>query len=202
MSHPADAFLTDSRQRLIQAATEAFVDEGYRASVERIAARAGVAKQTLYNHFPSKDDLFTEVARQASAAILVVLDTGTGDLRQTLLAFAQAFSDKVMSREGLELYRAIVAEATRFPELAAAFFRKGPEQTASRLTEFIEQSMAAGELRRDDARSAAEMLLGMLVGFERTRRLFVAGINSDDRGRITAIVDCFLRAYAPERVTP
>ena len=60
MSNPAESAVAETRNRLIQAAREAFMAEGYRASVEGIAARAGVAKQTLYNHFPSKDELFSE----------------------------------------------------------------------------------------------------------------------------------------------
>lgn len=201
MSAPADTFLTDSRQRLIEAAKEVFMEEGYRASMDRIAAHAGVARQTLYNHFPGKDDLFGEVVRQAAATILVTLEAGGKDVRLSLLAFAQAFCTRVLSREGLAFYRTIVGEAGRFPELAKAFFAKGPEQTANGLAAYLELAMIDGRLRRDDSRLAAELLLGMLSGFERTRRLCGAPATAQaaEAIRVTAIVDCFLRAYAPER---
>ena len=57
-AHPVPASST-CRERLILAASQALMEEGYRASVDRIAALAGVAKQTLYNHFTSKEELYT-----------------------------------------------------------------------------------------------------------------------------------------------
>ncbi|MDH5264591.1 MAG: TetR/AcrR family transcriptional regulator, partial [Betaproteobacteria bacterium] len=55
------------RERLVRAASEVFREEGYRASIDAIAARAGVARQTIYNHFASKEDLFRGVANLAAA---------------------------------------------------------------------------------------------------------------------------------------
>lgn len=172
--------------------------EGYRASVDGIAARAGVAKQTLYNHFPSKDELFSETATLASAAIAVTLDGQTDDVRASLIRFATAFREKVLGDEGLAMFRALTAETTRFPALAQAFFAKGPAQTVARLADFLGHAMAAGRLRQDDPRFAAEMLLSMLGGFEHFRRLCGAASPAIvEKTRIAQIVDCFLRAYAP-----
>ncbi|MFN7086351.1 MAG: TetR/AcrR family transcriptional regulator [Burkholderiales bacterium] len=188
----------DTRRRLIQAAKEAFMKDGYRASVDAIAARAGVAKQTLYNHFPGKDELFSETATLASAAIAVTLDGQTDDVRASLIRFATAFREKVLGEEGLAMFRALTAETSRFPALAQAFFAKGAAQTVARLADFLDRAMADGRLRRDDPRFAAEMLLSMLGGFEHFRRLCgVASPAAAEQTRIAQIVDCFLRAYAP-----
>ena len=196
----AEGVSTDTRTRLIQAAREAFMKEGYRASVDGIAARAGVAKQTLYNHFPSKDDLFSEAASLASAAIAVALEGETTDVRASLIRFAAMFRERVLGDEGLAMCRALTAETARFPALAQAFFAKGANQTAARLADFFGRAMADGRLRQDDPRFAAEMLMGMLGGVEHFRRLCTAP-RSDvaEDTRIVQIVDCFLRAYAPHR---
>ncbi len=199
MSNPAETAVADTRNRLIQAAREAFMAEGYRASVDSIAARAGVAKQTLYNHFPSKDELFSESVGLVSAAITVSLDGQTEGVRATLLRFGATFRQNVHSTEGLAMFRTLMAEAARFPTLAQAFFAKGPEQTATRLADFLERAMGAGYLRRDDPRFAAEMLLGMLNNIDHFRRL---SSNTPlpvalEKARIGKIVDCFLRAYEP-----
>ncbi|MDK9724155.1 MAG: TetR/AcrR family transcriptional regulator [Sterolibacteriaceae bacterium MAG5] len=190
---------TDARQRLIHAAAEAFMKEGYRVSVDRIAAAAGVAKQTLYNHFSSKEDLFSEVFRHAAMSILVTLDGTGGDVRERLLSFAAVFSEKVMCPVGLALFRTMIAEYPRFPELATAFYAKGPLQTLDGLTDFLRRAMDEGKLRRDDPRFAAELLMSQLVGLERTRRLLGQPPTPEalERTRIERTVGCFLRAYAP-----
>jgi len=198
MSSPAEA-AAETRNRLIQAAREAFMAEGYRASVDGIAARAGVAKQTLYNHFPSKDELFSESVGLVSAAIVVTLDGQTDDVRATLLRFGATFRQKVHGAEGLALFRTLMAEAARFPALAQAFFAKGPEQTAARLADFLGRAMAAGHLRQDDPGFAAEMLLGMFHNIDHFRRLSnnTPLPEALEKSRIGRIVDCFLRAYEP-----
>lgn len=200
MSNKDDPVTVDSRQRLIRAAAEAFMEEGYRASIDRIAARAGVARQTVYNHFPSKNDLFSEVAHVAAGDILVSLDGDGGDIRERLLRFGAALRQRVIGDEGLAMFRTLSAEVPRFPALGKAFFDKGPGQTVRRLSEFLARAMSDGALRRDDPLFCAEMLLSMLESFDRTRRLFGAPLlpASDEQDRIARIVDCFLRAYASE----
>ena len=197
MSNPAE--IADTRNRLIQAARVAFMAEGYRASVDGIAARAGVAKQTLYNHFPSKDELFSESVGLVSAAITVSLDGQTEDVRATLLRFGATFRQNVHGTEGVAMFRTLMAEAVRFPTLALAFFAKGPEQTAARLADFLGRAMAAGRLRQDDPRFAGEMLVGMLNNIDHFQRLSSNTPLPEalEESRIGKIVDCFLRAYAP-----
>ena len=199
MGHPAESAITETRNRLIQAAREAFMAEGYRASVDGIAARAGVAKQTLYNHFPSKDELFSESVGLVSAAIVVALDGQTDDVRASLLRFGAAFRQRLLGDEGLAMFRTLMAEAARFPTLAQAFFAKGPEQTAARLADFLGRAMDAGHLRQDDSRFAAEMLIGMLKNIEHFRHISGNTELSEphEKARIEKITDCFLRAYAP-----
>lgn len=186
------------RERVIEAACKAFMTDGFRgASVDRIAAAAGVAKQTLYNHFPSKDELFAETIRTGVRSILVSLDVTAGDLRTRLLAFGRAMRNALLSPEGLAWFRNIVAEAPRLPELGRIAFAEGPKQAAILLSRFIAAAMDRGELRRDDPVFAAEMLQSMLLNLDRSRGLFTADqTHLDDPIRVERIIDTFLRAYA------
>jgi TetR/AcrR family transcriptional repressor of mexJK operon len=183
----------------MQAATEVFIAEGYQASVDRIAALAGVAKQTLYNHFPRKADLFAEVIRQSTVEFIVALGEDGEDLRERLRRFGVRYRERLLSPTGLGMYRMLVAEAARFPELAAAFYEAGPQRTAERLRVMLAEAMDRGELRRDDPEFAVRMLLSMLVGVERSCHLFscdpATGADPVEAGRI---VDCFLRAFVAE----
>jgi TetR/AcrR family transcriptional repressor of mexJK operon len=191
--------LQDCRARLIQAAAEVFVEEGYRASVERVAARAGVARQTLYNHFPCKADLFGEVVRQATAALLITLDANQQTLRERLLRFGTMYRNKLLSAEGLGFFRILAAETLRFPELAASFYRSGPAQTATRLAIVLKEAMAKGEMRSASPEFAANLLLSMLVGADRSHYLFSGDPPPEpDPEHVGQIIDCFLRAFVPE----
>src|SRR3954469_23346781 len=190
-----------NRQRVLRAATASFLVDGYRSSVDSIAQRAGVAKQTVYSHFPSKDELFKEVARGLANRVLVQLETDSQDVRQALLRFASAYRSKVLGTEGIAMFRALVSEMPRFKTLARAIFAGGPGETARGLAEFLGNAMNAGQLRKDDPQFAAELLLGMLVGHERIKRVYGVAkfANGGDARHAARIVDCFLRMYSTER---
>lgn len=190
---------SDTRQKLLDAATQAFAETGYRTCVDEIARRAGVAKQTLYHHFSGKDELFAAAAKQMACDVLVSLDGFAGGLRATLLRFATIYREKVLGEVGLSLHRVLVSEAPRVPQLAQAVFAAGPGTTASCLEALIGRAMADGRLRRDDPAFATDMLLSMLAGMERSRRLLASTLPDDVAPERTArIVDCFLRAFAPD----
>jgi AcrR family transcriptional regulator len=69
--HVPDTKVTsEPRRRLLEAADRLFYQEGIRSvGIDRIIAEAGVAKMTLYSHFPSKDDLILAVLENREARI-------------------------------------------------------------------------------------------------------------------------------------
>lgn len=186
----------DARSRLLDAACAAFREDGYRVSIDRIATRAQVARQTLYNQFGSKDALFAEVVRRSIDSVLVTLD-GDADLRSTLLAFGEAYRGKLLSPEGLAMFSTMSSEAPRFPELAAQFFREGPKTSRRRLAAYLARAMEAGTLRAGDADFAAEMLTAMLIDYDRLRGLFDTPPTLPDPAKTARVVDCFLLAFSP-----
>jgi AcrR family transcriptional regulator len=197
---PSPAPESDCRRRLIEAARQEFCRDGFRgASVDRIAAAAGVAKQTFYNHFPTKEALFEETIRLGVRDIVVELDDAPGDVHDRLIAFSLALRKKLLSPEGLEWYRTAIADLSRLPELARIVWRQGPLETVSRLADFLASAMDRGELRRGDPMFAAEMLNGMLINLDRTRGLLAGDLNPNaDPEKVERIVACFLRAYQPQ----
>jgi TetR/AcrR family transcriptional repressor of mexJK operon len=186
-----------NRGRVLRAAKSSFLTHGYRSSVDAIARRAGVAKQTVYHHFPSKDELFKEVARELAKGVLVELESGPQELRAALVRFARAYRSRVLGAQGIATFRTVVPEVPRFPALARTMYAGSAGVLVERLARYLSQAMRGGELRRDDAELAAEMLLGMLVGQDRIKRLFGVGCEEKEARRAARIVDCFLRAYAP-----
>ena len=189
---------TANRERVLRAATTSFLARGYASSVEKIARRAGVAKQTVYHHFASKDALFKEVAHDLVRRVLVELESGPRELRAALVRFALAYRERVLGAQGIATFRTVVPEIPRFRALARSMYAASAGEMVRQLGEHLARAMTEGRLRRDDPEFAAELLLGMLVGQDRIKRLFgVAAPNGADAERSARIVDCFLRAYRP-----
>lgn len=188
----------ENRERVLRAATSSFLARGYASSVDHIARRAGVAKQTVYAHFPSKDALFKQVAHDLVRRVLVELEGEPQELRAGLVRFAVAYRERVLSAQGIATFRTVLPEIQRFPALARSMYAASAGEMVRQLADYLGRAMRAGELRRDDPQFAAELLLGMLTGHDRIKRLFgVERANGADPARSRQIVDCFLRAYQP-----
>ena len=183
-----------NRERVLRAATSSFLAHGYGTSVDEIARRAQVAKQTVYHHFPSKDELFKEVARELAKGVLVELEGD--DVRAALMRFALAYRARALGAQGIATFRTLVPAVPRFRTLAQAMYANTAGQLVERLAQYFAAAMQAGRLRQDDPQLAAEMLLSMLAGLDRIKRLFCVARGGENEARRTArIVDCFLRAY-------
>src|SRR5690606_5268303 len=102
-----------------------------------------------------------EGANRALAA-LAVEEIGGRNLRETMLEFARRLVDVYMSPTMIGVYRAIMAEALRFPDLARAFYDRGPGRAAIRLAEVLEEAKERGEIDVDDCGLAADQFAGML----------------------------------------
>lgn len=189
---------SDTREKILGAALSVFCEKGYGACVDDIARRAGVVKQTLYHHFGSKDELFRAALQGLADELLVDLERRSGDLREDLLRFADFYRAKTFGEQGFALQRMIAAESQRFPDLARTVYEAGMLPAWQALAKLLKDAMRRGELRGDDPDFAADMLLSMLTGQERSRRLYGVVAASDQAAdRTEKIVDCFLRAYAP-----
>lgn len=189
-----------NRDRLFSAAAEVFQEHGYAASVDMIISRAGVARQTFYNHFQNKESLFVEVVRNWIGDLLVPLSDESGELREVLCNFAGGYRRGALSPCGLASFRTMLTQAQRFPELTRESFESGMGQMLGILADFLRKAMLRGELREVDPGFAAEMLMSMLAGMERNRLLLgVPNPVVDEDVRVACIVDGFLRMFAPER---
>jgi len=177
------------RDRVLRAATTSFLARGYGSSVDDIARRAGVAKQTVYHHFPSKDELFKEVARELAKHLLVELSGD--DVRESLLRFGQGYRKRALGPQGIATFRTLVPEVPRFRALARTMYANTAGELVRRLAEFL-----GHKLKIEDPEFAAEMLLGMLTGHDRIKRLFGVAASAETEAQRTArIVERFLRAF-------
>jgi TetR/AcrR family transcriptional repressor of mexJK operon len=153
---------TRKRRAILEAATTIFLRNGYRGtSMDEIAARAGVSKQTVYKHFADKERLFTEIVTStvdevADPVYNEVLELrDTGDLEEDLCDLARRQVAGVMQPRLLQLRRLVIGEAGRFPQLGRIFYERGPGRTIAALATAFEGLAARGQLQLDDPLLAA-----------------------------------------------
>ncbi len=185
-----------NRERLLLAARTVFLEHGHDASVDAIIRQAGVARQTFYNHFQNKESLFSEVVRDCFLDIVAPLDEPAGDFRQSLKHFAEIYRQRALGPEGIEAYRMLSSQAQRFPDMVREVYMQGTGQLLERLAAFLRKAMEIGHLRQGDPVFAAELLISMLVGQERSQLLFgVQRPANDESMKVERVLDCFMRLF-------
>lgn len=148
------------RDAIIESALDLLARDGYAAaSMDAIAAAAGVAKPTIYNHFSDKAELFATVlevySTRSQAAFLdavATIDVHSADLRAELQAAARALLACLVSPSGQAVLRLEVTEATRFPQLIGEMRTQGTARTLDAIAGKFAQLVVAGRLSGDPER--------------------------------------------------
>jgi TetR/AcrR family transcriptional regulator of autoinduction and epiphytic fitness len=161
--------LTDrKREAIIQAAIAEFRANGFDiTSMDKIAATAGVSKRTVYNHFPSKEELFAEILNQLWTRVTAEQETAyrpdlplRDEMRRMLMAKLQLMGDDNF----LDLARVAIAATIHSPERAQDMVaRMGKREEG--LTVWIRAAQADGRLKPVDPEFAAQQVQGMLKSF-------------------------------------
>jgi AcrR family transcriptional regulator len=157
-----------SRRAIIDAAIDLVVSTGFEAlSIEGIARRAGVGKQTIYRWWPSKGALFLDaflerrVEQRADSPVLEPLDSGdlAADVRRLVGAEVAHLATPSVEAP----YRALVVALQADPELAARASERLIRPSMARITDWLATAQRRGDVRTDlDLDVAAELLLGPL----------------------------------------
>lgn len=192
--------------QVLEGARTVFLRDGFEgASVDDIAAAAGVSKATLYAYFPDKRVLFVEVAkgecqRQADEAEALVALTAPPEV--VLPVAARRIVDFLLSDFGRSTFRICVAEAERFPELGQEFYATGPGLLNERISTYLSGAVARGELVIEDIQLAAAQFAELCKADIFPCVCF--GIKRDfsetDRDRVAnGAVEMFLARYGVNR---
>jgi TetR/AcrR family transcriptional regulator, mexJK operon transcriptional repressor len=154
---------------VLDAATDLFLRDGYgTTSLEGVAAKAGVSKRTLYARFSGKAALLQMVVARLVTNWLPAFDAEIGQgggLRNTLLGSARVMLATALTPQALGLYRLIIAEIGRFPELALVMRDAGAAAGTDRLANV----MAAAGIT--DPIWAAEQFMALVLSVPQRRGL-------------------------------
>ena len=187
---------------IVMIAKDIFLREGFSAtSMATIAARVGGSKATLYNYFPSKEQLFEAVVREfceRNAEVFGSLNWDGDDFRTALSRFGRDIATVMISDDVIAMHRLIVAEASRFKEIGEAYYQAGMKRGKEKLYARFEAAMDAGYIRRTDPFMAAQHFFDLCVGGLHRRRLMNIGADptrAELEAHVDAAVDAFLNGY-------
>jgi AcrR family transcriptional regulator len=199
---PAATKRDNRREAILDVAREVFLAEGYAAaSMSTIAAKLGGSKGTLYNYFSSKDELFGAIVsrhcmwqREAMFAILVDgLDVATA-----LGAVGRNYLRLVLSDYSLSMFRLVVAESARDPQIGKIFYESGPIPGVARLTGYLKDASQRGALNIDDPETAAHMFIALCQNRLMKMRLCSYAPEPSKKlieSEVSKAVAVFLRAF-------
>lgn len=203
---PSGARAEQKRAAIIEAARKTFLKEGFAAGVDLIAANAGVSKVTLYNHFGSKEALFTAVIADALDAplggtVVAAIDqlADADDLHKALTEAAQAWVQGVRDNPDVLAMRNLVTrELHRFPELGKAWREQAPGRHHPAVAGALQQLMAKGRLAIPDLEVAIIQLYSLMLYPRLVFSEYGTELDADLSDRLIAQgVDMFLNHYTP-----
>jgi TetR/AcrR family transcriptional repressor of mexJK operon len=190
------------RQAIVRAAAGVFQEKGYLGtSMEEIATTAGVSKQTIYNHFSDKEQLFFEIVLATTGDIdeivrqVVLTLDNTDEVERDLRRLARIFIAALMDPKLLQLRRLVIANADRLPELGTAWYEQGFERVLSTLASSFEGLAKRNLLCFSDALLAANHFVGMLLWIPVNRAMFTGNYTHYSGRQLERYADAAVSAF-------
>lgn len=188
------------RQAVIDAARRVFTEKGYNASMEEVAFEAEVSKQTIYNQFGSKEQLFYAMVEARVGEMIVPLTEASADSdpREVLSRIGRIYHTRIIAPDNIKMIRALIA-APNAAGVLREMYSHGPSRFTQTFTDWLAAMDARGRLKVPDPRLAAEHFTSFTFGPLYMRRLWGVEtlLDHDDiERRVGYCVDAFLRAHA------
>jgi AcrR family transcriptional regulator len=135
----------DARLAVLHAADDLLVERGFGGvTVEGIAARAGVAKQTIYRWWPSKVDILLDTLVQDAGERLKIPDDGP--VVDALRTYLRALARFLTKEDAGKVLLALIGEAQHDPETAILFHERYLDPRRARERALVKRGIASGEL--------------------------------------------------------
>lgn len=197
------------RDEIAAVAEQVFLELGFNdTTMQIVASRAGASKETLYRHFGSKEGLFSEVVRARAARFFGNVEREIGqhkDPREVLKELGFNMLNKLLNEDRLCLFRIVVYEVQRTPEVGRIFFDQGPNQLLKELSSYLEYATAQGMLNCQEPVLQAELFLGAVVANRHIIKLVAPDREhlTEDviRHHVEEAVNMFLAAYGAKADT-
>lgn len=191
----------EKRELILDAAVTLFMEQGYpNTSMDQVATRAGVSKQTVYSHFKDKKGLFgAAVEDRCKRAAMREIDFDPAiSLRDNLLDLAQGFCELITSEDAIRTQSNCITHRDSDPDLGVLFYESGPLAVITAAQRAFAKLNDDNLLDIPNPDNAAVQFLAMIQGNWHLRcMLGVLPIGSKpDEKYLTECVDIFLRAHS------
>lgn len=197
----ADKLTARKRADILEAAITCFSENGFdNTSMDAIASHANVSKRTVYNHFSSKDTLFTAIVNKLKEnAILAAPLVYRSDesLGPQLARFCYGVIEFHSQNESRALARILISRFIRSPQLGHEMFGSG-KIFELRLLEWIVAAQKENRLASFDIQMGTKQMIAMLEGFCVWPQLILDAatpISSQRDKFVDSTVAMFLNAY-------
>ncbi|WP_406638123.1 TetR/AcrR family transcriptional regulator [Amycolatopsis sp. WGS_07] len=179
----------EKRALIVKAATALFLELGYdRTSLARIAECSGVSRATLFKQFPTKAALFDAIVTESWSTEDEEAPPPAGNVVDGLTSIGRRYAELLGRAQMTDLFRIVIAELPRFPELADAQFSRGKMPYFESVRSYLLAEHAAGTVRVEDADLAATQFLGMISNYVFWPTLLVPGWEVSAE-RVAEVVD-------------
>ncbi|WP_224407209.1 TetR/AcrR family transcriptional regulator [Afifella sp. IM 167] len=166
-------------EKIVSVATTLFLDQGFAATnMDAVAATARSSKRTLYARFPSKDALFKTVIlnfMQERLRIVVSAKPQSDDFSEILYVTGERILELTLTADVIKLYRLLVCESEKFPELAGIFEETATAPLFAYLEGLLREAEGRGIALSGDIPTLAEQFVALVL--ERCFRRVALGLS-------------------------
>lgn len=193
------------RESILEAAIRVFSRGGFEgSSMDLVAREADASKRTVYNYFPSKDDLLREIAarfgREMREFKRFEYDP-SAPIEAQLLRFADAELEVVRNERWMGMIRLLVAAFVRSPELARAAVKRDPG-SGDPLADWMRAASRDGRLEAREPELAAAVFRALLGGAYTWPAVYGGGAAPGGEALKRELVETFLARYRPSKNPP
>jgi len=153
---------------ILKAATALFLKDGFaNTSMDAIAHKAKVTKQTVYSHHHTKEQLFVHMISELCTRHIHTQPAGPRTKKPfdtQLFEIGMGLLTLITSPEGMAVTRLVIAEAGRYPQIAKLYYENGTKRITQLLAQFLDEQNALGTVSIPNTESASSYFFAMLKG--------------------------------------
>jgi len=186
------------RRQILDAALVVFLAEGYTAArMDDVAARAGVAKGTIYLHFTDKEALFRSLIQEEIGPVVAggesMAAAFEGSTRDLLRQLAGVLQRQILETHRADILRLVLSEAPRFPWLAEFYWREVVSKGMGVIRAVTIRAVARGEFKSDALVRFPQVIVAPMLVAVIWKALFEPFEPLDANAMIETYLDLLMR---------